>query len=195
MSAFIQPPEKIPFYLRLGIWVSKKITGKDLLPPRLLSWYPKAAISSGILESLVAHGDKDLSKRMLKLVRLQTSFAISCPFCIDMNSLELDRHGITPEELSALQGITDISAVTTFSVKERLAVQYAIGISKTPVSFPENFIKDLTGNFSEREIVILATTSAQVNYWGRLLQSLGVPPAGFSDNCTLNNYQMRQRPA
>ena len=32
---------------------------------------------------------------------------------------------------------------------------------------------------NEREIVILATTSAQVNYWARLIQALGCPPAPF----------------
>jgi hypothetical protein len=33
--------------------------------------------------------------------------------------------------------------------------------------------------------VILASTAAQVNYWARLLQALGVPPAGFSDRCEI----------
>jgi len=40
-------------------------------------------------------------------------------------------------------------------------------------------------NFTKREIVILAGTAAQVNYWARLLQALGVPPAGFSDHCEM----------
>ncbi len=55
MEAFIAPPEKIPFYLKIGIWISRKITGRDLLPARLLAWYPKIAVGSGILEALIAH--------------------------------------------------------------------------------------------------------------------------------------------
>jgi alkylhydroperoxidase family enzyme len=39
----------------------------------------------------------------------------------------------------------------------------------------------MKSNFNEREIVILASTAAQVNYWARLIQALGIPPAGFSD--------------
>jgi len=27
--------------------------------------------------------------------------------------------------------------------------------------------------------VILVSTAAQVNYWARLIQGLGIPPAGF----------------
>ncbi|HPA16074.1 MAG TPA: hypothetical protein PKV75_12505 [Desulfobacterales bacterium] len=37
-------------------------------------------------------------------------------------------------------------------------------------------------NFTKREIVILAGTAVQVNYRARMLQALGVPPAGFSDH-------------
>ena len=55
--AFISPPTKIPWYLRLGLWVASRISGADLLPARLLAWYPKAAISSAVLEGLIAHQD------------------------------------------------------------------------------------------------------------------------------------------
>jgi alkylhydroperoxidase family enzyme len=183
MKAFINPPSKIPFYLKAGIWITKRVTGKDLLPPKLLAWYPKAAISSGILESLVAHGKKDLNKRILKLVRIKSSFTASCSFCIDMNSFEFDKEGITDEELAVLQGLKDANDVQTFSEREKLAIEYARCISNSPLSFPPPLIEELKKSFSEREIVILATTAAQVNYWARLIQALGVPPASFSDKC------------
>ncbi len=187
MQAFIDPPKHIPFYLRISIWISKKITGRDLLPGKLLAWYPKAAISSGIMEALVAHKDADLDKRILKLVRLRTSFTVACPFCIDMNSYDYDQYGITPEEFAALQGRIEIAAVNTFSVREIIAMEYAILISRAPLEFPQDFVDKLKANFTEREIVILASTAAQVNYWARLLQALGVPPAGFSDHCELQS--------
>ena len=185
MNAFITPPKKIPIYLKFGIWITKRVTGKDLLPPKLLSWYPKSAIGSGILELLVANGKKDLDKRLLKIVRLQTSFSVSCPFCIDMNSFEYADCGITAEEMEVLQGRIDLDKILTFSVREKLAIEYAKCISKTPLYFPPTLIHELTKFFSEREMVILATTSAQVNYWARLVQALGIPPAGFSDQCNM----------
>lgn len=185
MSAFIKPPKKIPFFLKFGIWITKRVTGKDLLPPKLLSWYPKSAISSGILELLVAHGKDASDKRLLKIVRLQTSFSVSCPFCVDMNSFEYAEYGITSEEMEALQGRIGLDKINTFTEREKLAIEYAKCISKTPIAFPPTLIHALTKFFSEREMVILATTSAQVNYWARLVQALGIPPAGFSDQCNL----------
>lgn len=185
MNAFIDPPTHIPFYLKIGIWISRIVTGRDLLPGKLLAWYPKTAVSSGIMEAMVAHQDKTLDRRILKLVRLKASFSVACPFCIDMNSYDFGQFGISTQELAALQGQVDFDSVKTFSLRELLAMEYAALISRTPLIFPPDFVSRLKAGFSEREIVILASTAAQVNYWARLLQAMGVPPAGFSDQCAL----------
>jgi alkylhydroperoxidase family enzyme len=181
MNAFIEPPRKISFLLQLGIWVSEKITGRMMLPARILAWYPKVAIGSGLLESLVAHHDGKLDERILKLVRMAASFAAVCPFCIDMNSYEHESLGISANEVLGLRGQLSLESVPTFSVRERLAIQYAQLISQTPLKFHSDFIDQIKANFNEREMVILASTAAQVNYWARLIQALGIPPAGYSE--------------
>jgi len=179
MHAFIEPPQRISLILRLGIWVSEKATGRIMLPARILAWYPKAAVGSGALESLVAHHDGKLDERMLKLVRMAASFAAACPFCIDMNSYEHESMGIGTDEVLALRGQAALESITTFSERERLAIQYARLVSQTPLKFHPDFIEQIKTHFNEREIVVLASTAAQVNYWARLIQALGVPPAGF----------------
>ena len=181
MNAFIEPPQKISILLRLGIWVSEKITGRRMLPARILAWYPKAALGSGILESLVANHDGKLDARMLKLVRMAASFAAACPFCIDMNSYEHESLWIDADEVLALRGQLKLENVPTFSARERLSIQYARLVSQTPLKFHPDFIEQIKANFDEREMVILASTAAQVNYWARLIQALGIPPAGFSE--------------
>jgi alkylhydroperoxidase family enzyme len=98
-----------------------------------------------------------------------------------MNSHESAAHGITHAEIAALRGQTSIAEVKSFSLRERLAIEYTKRISQTPLKFPNDLIEQLTVNFSAREIVILATTAAQVNYWARLIQALGVPPVGYSE--------------
>jgi len=177
MDAFIQPPRRIPGYLRFGLWIVRRRTGVDLLPPRLLAWYPRAAISSGILEALVAHRDRALTPRILKMVRMAVSFTASCPFCIGMNS-EGWEELVTPDELAALQGAQSLEMVPSFTKRELLAIEYARLASSTPLAFTTEFGERLTEVFTEREIVVLATTSAQVNYWARLIQALGCPAQG-----------------
>lgn len=187
---FINPPKRIPFLLRIGLYISKKETGKDLMPARLLTWYPRAAIGSGVLEMMTAKGKDDQEMRLLNLVRLQASLICSCTFCIDMNAVGIVKNGITDEELLVLQGKREVKSVHTFNLRELLALEYAISLSSTPPDLNEKFIKNLTREFTEKEIVMLASTIASVNYWARLNQGLGIPPAGFSEQCLLfHNYK------
>jgi alkylhydroperoxidase family enzyme len=189
MSAFIAPPTRIPLFLKAGIWIAERITGKPMLPARLLAWYPKAAFGSAALEGLVAHHDGKIDKRMLKLVRLSAAFAAACPFCIDMNSVEYRETGISDVEFLALQNQADPDTLPTLSAREKLAVGYARLISSTPLRFPPEFMAGIMAHFTEREMVVLASTAAQVNYWARLIQALGIPPAGFSDRCPIKPHQ------
>lgn len=175
--SFIPPPKQIPFLLKLGILISERITGKTLLPPRILSWYPKAAIGSGIMEALVAHEDGAMDKRMLKLIRMTASYATACSFCIDMNSHEHLKYGITAEEAESLRA--NFEKVNTFSEREKLAIEYTQVISQTPLKFYPELVEKVKAAFNEREFVILVSTAAQVNYWARLIQALGIPPVGF----------------
>lgn len=179
MQAFIEQPKRIPIYLKFGIWMSERITGRRMLPARILSWYPKAALGSGLLESLVAHRDGRMDKRMLKLIRMAASYAAACPFCIDMNSYEHRAAGVTDEEADSLRG--DYEQVSTFSEREKLAIAYTRAISQTPLKFHPDLVEKVKSAFTEREFVILASTAAQVNYWARLIQALGIPPAGFDE--------------
>ena len=181
MFAFINPPTRIPFWLRIGILFSERITGKTMLPARILAWYPKAALGSGLLESLVAHEDGQMDKRMLKLIRMAASYAAACPFCVDMNSYEHREVGITDEEAESLRG--DFEQVGSFSEREKLAIAYARLVSSTPLKFHPDLVERVKSSFTEREFVILASTAAQVNYWARLIQALGIPPAGFGAEC------------
>jgi AhpD family alkylhydroperoxidase len=159
-----------------------------MLPGRLLAWYPRAAVGAGVLESLVAH--REPSERILKLVRITASLTANCAFCVDMNSFEHDRAGLTDDELAALSS-GQLDSVSSFTPRELLAIEYAQRVSSTPLTFPDSLMDALRSAFSERELVILVTTAAQVNYWARVIQGLGIPPAGFTESCKLPNPSSR----
>jgi len=177
--AMIAERRRLNPLVRLGVAVSERVTGRRMEPARLLAWYPRAALGAGVLESLVAHHEP--SKRLLKLVRVTASLTASCPFCVDMNSFGAEAAGVADAELRALQrGEEDDLATVT--PRERAAIAYARAISSTPLVFDDGLRAELSRLFTEREIVIIATTAAQVNYWARTIQALGIEPAGF---CTI----------
>jgi len=172
MTAYIALPPRIPFVLRWGLRFAQRRTGTPLLPAQLLAWYPRAAVGSAVLESLIAHSDGRLTERTLKLVRMAVSFAVSCPFCVGMNSEGWEKV-MSSEEREAVQGLRSLDG---FDPVERLAIEYARRASATPLRFDEEFGERLREVLTEREIVVLATTAAQVNYWARVIQALGCPP-------------------
>ena len=177
MTAYIAPPRRIPLPLRFGLWISRRVTGEDVLPARLLTWYPRSAVGIGVLESLVARGEGRIDDRMLQFVRMAVSFAVECPFCVGFNSREWEKR-MSEQERQAVQGVTTLDQVATFSPLERLAIEYARKVCETPLTFTPEFGQRLTAAFREREIVMLATTAAQVNLWARTIQALGCPPQG-----------------
>jgi alkylhydroperoxidase family enzyme len=182
---FIEPPVKMPFWVRFLVWIGDRAVGKRLTPPRVLAWYPKALVSSGIFEGLITHKDRQIPHRLLQLIRMQVSFAVSCPFCIDMNSQDFQKCGISDGEVEALQGSRELKDVASFSERERTALEYVRAICRTPIAFEKDLVEKVKNVFSEREMVIIASTAAQVNYWTRLIQSFGIAPDGFSGRCEI----------
>ena len=176
MSVLINPPAKSPWYLRPALWLAGRIAGKDPLPARVLSHYPKGAIASGLFEAMAAHGPSDLETRTLKLARVAASVATGCPFCIDMNAANHEGAKVALAEVRALLAGQELPQA---SAREGAAVRFARALSETPVVVDDDLAGALRSNFTEREIVVLATTIAQVNYWARLNQGLGIPSAGF----------------
>lgn len=135
------------------------------------------------MEAMVTHHDHELSDRQIQLVRLQVSLLVTCPFCVDMNAQGFWRNHVNQEELEALQGIRDPETVKSFSPAEKAVIRYVAALCSTPVTVSEAQVTELRKYFSERSVVILATTAAQVNLWARLIQGLGLPPEGFTPNC------------
>lgn len=185
--SYIQPPKRIPLLFRVMLSLAEKRLGRQLLANRILAWFPKALIGSGLMEGLIAHHEPEVPRRLLGLIRVYTSFLVSCPFCIDLNSKDFEKKGLREEEILALQGRIPMDEVATLGDKEKAALRYVQCMCATPLSFPAQVIKRLKEHFTERGIVIIASTCAQVNFWARLIQSLGVPPAGFSSECTILN--------
>ena len=169
--------------MRLGIAIAERVTGKSMPPARLLAWSTRAALGSGVLEVMAAAPGKGISERLLKLVRLTASLEVNCPFCMDMNATEHRQFGITDDQVGAIKA-GDL-VIEGLSETETLAVAYTRGMSATPVNLPDDLVARVTSTFTPQQVVMLASTAAQVNYWARLNQGLGVPSVGFGDHCLI----------
>lgn len=178
--SLIDPPARPPWYLRPALWLTRRITGKEPLPARLLAWWPRGALGVGVFEATAAHAPADLEARVLAAARIVASAVAGCPFCLDMNAATWRDAGLTESELRQLVELDDVSW-PALGARTFAAVRYARALSLTPVRVDETLRRDLLAEFTPRELVVLASTIAQVNYWSRFNQGLGVPAAGFFD--------------
>jgi len=174
VDAWIEPPRRMPLIFGPALWIVRRRTGRDVLLARLLTWYPRAAVGSGVMESLIAKSVGRVDERMLKLVRMTVSFTVECPFCMGFNSEGWELL-MNDDELAVVQGRLAVDAVASLSPAERVAIEYARCGSATPIAYPAGFDAILGQHFDQRELVVLATTVAQVNYWARVAQGLGTP--------------------
>jgi AhpD family alkylhydroperoxidase len=176
----VAPPTRVPFLLRPALWLARRLAGRDPSPARLLARFPKGAIAAGLFELGTPHAPGDLDARVLAVARVVASAVGGCPFCTDMNAATWREAGLSAPELEALLNL-DRERWESLAPRERIAARYAEVVSRTPVDLDERLVGSLRAHFSEKEIVVLAFTIAQVNFWTRFNQGLGVPAAGFFD--------------
>lgn len=182
-KSLVSPPPKIPAFSKFLLGFAEKEFEGELIPGRVLTWSTDLGIASGALEMYIEKGAaKILDPRMVYLLRMQVSYAASCPFAIDVNSAKYKDFSITEEEIKAMQGTGNINTVSSFSEKEKAALHYALAMTYTPVRFTSKILTDVRRLFSHEEIVAIAALCAKVNYWARFIEALRIKPAGYSDD-------------
>lgn len=138
--------------------------------PGLLSAYGK-------LEQATAKLDR-LDDRFKALAELKAATLTNCEYCIDLGSQVARRWGLSDEQLLALPRYRE-SAL--FDDVEKLVLDYAVGMSRTPVEVPDELFTELREHFDDVQMVELTHLIALENLRGRFNLALGVGAAGFSE--------------
>ena len=85
---------------------------------------------------------------------------------------------MTEAQLRDLPAHRDSAA---FSPLEKLVLDYAVAMTKTPVEVPEALFARLREHFGEAELVELTAAIAWENYRARFDHAFGIESAGFSE--------------
>ena len=118
-----------------------------------------------------------IGKRTRALAELKAATVVQCEYCIDMGSQISRQWGLSDEELLALPSHR-VSAL--FSDLDRLVLDYAAGMSSTPVEVPDELFARLRAHFDEAQLVELTHVIALENLRGRFNLAFGIGAAGFS---------------
>ena len=180
-----RPPESAGPFLRLVGRIArrktKQLTGREtermIEPMNAYALLPRLLLGYGALEDATSKLHH-VPERIKLLAEMKAATLTTCEYCIDIGSQIARRGGLSDEELLALPRYRDSDL---FGDIEKLALDYAVGMSRTPVDVPDELFARLQTHFDEKQIVELTNVIALENMRGRFNLALGVGSAGFSD--------------
>lgn len=151
-------------------------TAGMLEPLRLYAHIPRLLNAYGRLEQAESKLDI-LQPRHRALAELKASTTVRCEFCIDLGSQIAREWGITDEELLAM---ADYQNASCFSDVDKLILDYATAISRTPVEVSDELFDALRPHFSTAQLVGLTHIITLGNLRARFNLALGIGSSGFS---------------
>jgi AhpD family alkylhydroperoxidase len=157
----------------------------DILEPlRMYAHIPKLLNAYGRLEQAESKLDV-LSPRQRALAELKSATTVGCEYCIDLGSQISRGLGISDEELLAM---ADYRNAACFSEVEKLILEYATAISRTPVEVSDELFEALRGHFDTAQIVGLTHIITLGNLRARFNIALDIGASGFSEGrvCALS---------
>src|SRR5665811_199091 len=103
-------------------------TGSGIEPIEVWAYQPKKMFAMGKFNQAVRKG-KSVDERLKNLVELKGAQMIGCEFCVDLGSQICRNAGFSDEELLALPHYQQSKL---FTEREKLALDYAVAVMRTP---------------------------------------------------------------
>jgi AhpD family alkylhydroperoxidase len=158
-----------------------RLTGRepeDIIEPlELYAHAPGLMFAYGKLEGASAQQER-VDWRLKVLAGLKAATLTHCEFCIDLASQVARLSGLSDVQLLDLPHYRESDLFTNL---EKLVLDYATGMSRTPVEVPDALFARLREHFDEAQLVELTSAIALENMRGRFNLALGVGAAGFSE--------------
>ena len=167
---------------RFGPRAMRKLTGRDpqtgngIEPVEIWAHQPKMMMGMGRFNQAIRKG-KTVDERIKNLVELKGAQMIGCEFCVDLGSQICRNSGFSDAELLALP---HYRSSDLFNDREKVALDYAVAVMRTPVEVTDELFAQMKEHFSDRQIVEITALLTVVNL-DRFNAAFGIGAAGFSD--------------
>jgi 4-carboxymuconolactone decarboxylase len=165
-------------FMRRGL---KKLAGREpahgsgIEPIAIWAYRPKMMTGMGKFQQAVRNGNA-VDERLKNLVELKGAQMIGCEFCVDLGSQICRNSGFSDEELLAL---TRYRQSEVFSEREKLALDYAVAVMRTPVEVTDELFARMQEQFTAEQLVEITALLTVVNL-DRFNAAFGIGAAGFS---------------
>jgi AhpD family alkylhydroperoxidase len=152
--------------------------GRDLEPSSILGHHLPSLVGYGAISMAAERFSRTVDSRLKYLAKLRTAQLTGCEWCLDFGSRLAVDSGIPEDDLREL---SIWRKSQRFSELDRLAIEYAEAITRTPVEVDDELFARLRRHFEERQIVELTMAIAVENLYCRTNWALGIEGAGYSE--------------
>jgi alkylhydroperoxidase family enzyme len=163
--------------VRLIYRLSRRRLGRDVEPIAVYAHAPGLLLGYGMLEQATASQHR-VPERLKVLAETKAAALVSCEFCCDIASSIAREAGVSERQLLALPRYAESEE---FSELERLVLDYATAMTRTPATVSDAMIASLREHFDERQLVELTHVIALENLRARFNTAFDMTPAGFSE--------------
>jgi 4-carboxymuconolactone decarboxylase len=157
--------------------IAGRHTDRMIEPAEVYAHTPRLLLGYGMLE-LATEKVSRVDVRLKELAQLKAGALTQCEYCMDIGSSIARRSGLSDEQLLALPTYRDSDL---FSELEKLVLDYAVGMSVTPVQVSDELFAALRQRFDDAQLVELTNVIAVENMRGRFNLALGIGAAGFCE--------------
>jgi alkylhydroperoxidase family enzyme len=156
---------------------SRKILGSVPEPARIYAHHPTILAGYGALELATDKADR-APKPLKHLASTKVAAMAGCEYCMDIASMLSSAGGVSEAKLRAL---ADYAHSDEFTEVERLVLDFAVGMTRTPVDVSDDLFARLREHFDEAQLVELANEIAIENYRARFNWAFGIGAQGFAE--------------
>jgi 4-carboxymuconolactone decarboxylase len=172
------------WFVRLTYWFTRRaitaLTGRCteamIEPVQVYARIPALLRGYAKLEQATANLTA-LPDRVKALAELRAATLTACEYCVDLGSEVARRWGMTDAQLLALPVYRSSDL---FTDADKVVLDYATGMSRTPVDVSDELFAALREHFDDTQLVELTHVIALENLRGRFNHALGIGAAGFS---------------
>ena len=161
---------------RVSAWVARRDLGEVPEPlevtarsPWILRGY--VGFELGLMRA------RAVDRKLSELAQLKAASVVGCEWCLDIGSAIAAHAGVTPGQVAEIVRHRESEH---FDEREKLVLDYAAAMSRTPVDVPDELFTELRRRFSEEQLVELTAAIAWENYRARFNWALEIEPQGFT---------------
>jgi AhpD family alkylhydroperoxidase len=171
-------PRRLDLLRRISYRVLQFRFGRAVTPGRVLAHHRPLMLGYGAIEFALDRLSNAVDTRYKYLGMLRTSQLTGCEWCMDFGSKLAQDSGI---DADTLRDLSLWRQSPRFDDLDRLVLEYAEGMTHTPVQVTDELFARLREHFDERQMVELTMAIALENLYCRSNWAFGIESEGFTD--------------